>query len=122
VAEQVAAAVRGVLGADVGSDEPLMDAGLDSLGAVELRNALERAVGVDLPGTLVFDYPSARALASFLAAQLGGDEAALAEAETGALAASGRHGGRRSRRSSCGSGGKLRAAAAGRRGTADAGC
>ena len=32
VAAQVSAVVRGLLGADVGDDEPLMDAGLDSLG------------------------------------------------------------------------------------------
>merc|ERR1719199_1576445 len=37
---QVMNTVSAVLGASVGSDEPLMDAGLDSLGSVELRNGL----------------------------------------------------------------------------------
>lgn len=32
---------QGVLGSNVGPEEPLMSAGLDSLGAVELRNSLE---------------------------------------------------------------------------------
>jgi acyl carrier protein len=59
-----------VLGADVGADEPLMAAGLDSLGAVELRNALQDGAGVELPATLMFDYPTVDALACFVSKQL----------------------------------------------------
>ena len=58
-----------VLGGSVGPDEPLMAAGLDSLGAVELRNSLERATGLSLPSTLVFDYPTEAALAVYIATQ-----------------------------------------------------
>ena len=79
----VSGVVRGVLGAEIGHDEPLMDAGLDSLGAVELRNALEGQLGLSLPVTAIFDYPSVNALAGFLADQLrvGSEAAAEAEAE-----------------------------------------
>jgi acyl transferase domain-containing protein len=43
-------------------------AGVDSLGAVELKNQLQALDGVQdaLPGTLVFQYPTARQLAEFL--------------------------------------------------------
>jgi len=50
--------------------QPLLEAGLDSLGAVELRNKLEASLGTDLPATITFDYPTTAALASFLAARM----------------------------------------------------
>ena len=60
--------VKRTSGSMVDVDAPLMDAGLDSLGAVELRNQVQQAVGsqVTLPSTLIFDYPTASSLASFL--------------------------------------------------------
>ena len=62
-------AVCGVLGADadVRDDQPLLDSGLDSMTAVELVNTLERHFRVELPGTLVFDFPTIDAIAVFLA-------------------------------------------------------
>ena len=45
-------------------------AGLDSLGAVEFRNAISLAFAVQLPATAAFDYPTAAALAPYISAQL----------------------------------------------------
>jgi len=43
-----------------------LQAGLDSLGAVELRDAIERGFGVSLPATAAFDYPTVSRLAAFI--------------------------------------------------------
>ena len=37
-----------------------MDAGLDSLSGVELKSQLETEFGVELPETVVFDYPTGK--------------------------------------------------------------
>jgi len=69
-AEALLASVTSVVGSILGQapapDEPLLAAGLDSLSAVEVRNSLEQRFQVELPGTLVFDYPSLRAIGGFV--------------------------------------------------------
>ncbi|MGC4808716.1 SDR family NAD(P)-dependent oxidoreductase [Micromonospora sp. DT233] len=71
----VRAATAGVLGHPspeaVAPEQPFLELGLDSLTAVELRNALAAATGLALPVTLTFDYASPRAVAEFLDTELG---------------------------------------------------
>lgn len=69
---------------------PLRDFGLDSLLAVELRNALSRSLNTSLPATLLFDYSTVGALTNFLwtevldgSTESDRSDAALAEVQTG---------------------------------------
>ncbi|WP_159401735.1 MULTISPECIES: acyl carrier protein, partial [Streptomyces] len=56
----------------VGPERPFRELGFDSLAATELRNQLNRVTGLRLPATLVFDYPSARAVAEYIESLVGG--------------------------------------------------
>jgi acyl carrier protein len=54
------------------NNRPLGELGLDSLMAVELRNALAETVGRSLPATLLFDYPTVEALTEYLSRRIPG--------------------------------------------------
>lgn len=71
VADTIALMVANMLGSEVAHGQPLMEAGLDSLAAVELRNDLSGRFGSELPATAMFDYPTIDALASFIASTSG---------------------------------------------------
>ncbi|MFI7505138.1 SDR family NAD(P)-dependent oxidoreductase [Streptomyces sp. NPDC049687] len=71
--EAVLARVGGVLGQQGEAIDPeraFSELGFDSLTAVELRNGLQEAVGVRLPATLIFDYPTPQTLVAHLGEQV----------------------------------------------------
>ncbi|MFI6173890.1 acyl carrier protein, partial [Nocardia sp. NPDC051052] len=54
------------------ADRNFRELGFDSLTAVEVRNRLNVVVGQRLPATLVFDYPTPRAVARYLVQRMNG--------------------------------------------------
>ncbi len=68
-------------------DSPLQELGIDSLGAVEFRNALSSKIGVKLPATTLFDYPTLNAIIGFIYNEVSGgaDKAAAVDEWGGPL-------------------------------------
>jgi acyl transferase domain-containing protein/NADPH:quinone reductase-like Zn-dependent oxidoreductase/acyl carrier protein len=87
VLAQVAAVLGHASASAVEPDRPFKELGIDSLGAVELRNRLTQASGVRLPSTLVFDHPSPAAIAQLLLTEVGTVEQTAAS-DTGPAVAS----------------------------------
>ncbi|MFD2467961.1 type I polyketide synthase [Amycolatopsis silviterrae] len=74
VRAEAAAALGHSSAATVPADDAFRDLGLTSVVAVALRNRLAAVTGLALPGALVFDYPTPRALSGRLLAELFPDE------------------------------------------------
>ena len=75
VLDVVRESIAAVLGYDspalIDAERAFQDMGFDSLTAIELRNRLSGLMGLRLPAVLVFDHPSATALAEYLRDRLG---------------------------------------------------
>lgn len=70
VASKLQEMVHNMFGFDVPATQPLMEAGLDSLSAAELRNTISTAFQAELPATVMFDYPTLDALTNYVTEHL----------------------------------------------------
>ncbi|MDY7005043.1 MAG: SDR family oxidoreductase [Cyanobacteriota bacterium] len=64
------ARVLGISPERITLEQKLIDLGLDSLMSIELRNSLQLSLGLSVPSTLLFDYPTPEGLASYLAQEV----------------------------------------------------
>ncbi|WP_234334755.1 acyl carrier protein, partial [Streptomyces sp. NRRL S-118] len=71
-AHTAAALGRGVA-SDIVPERTFKEQGFESLTSVELRNRLNAAAGLRLPGSVAYDHPTPLALARHIRAQLNGD-------------------------------------------------
>eukprot|EP00957_Ditylum_brightwellii_P067732 5141504-Ditylum_brightwellii.AAC.1 len=76
VEAKIQAAISHVLGSTVSSTDPLVDAGLDSLSAGEVRESIASTFGMEMPATLVFDYPTVQSMTAYVRGCLGAPTAA----------------------------------------------
>ncbi|MEV5682888.1 type I polyketide synthase [Streptomyces sp. NPDC052164] len=68
---------------EIDEDTLLADLGLDSLAAVDLRNELAAWTGLALPSTLLFDFPTPRALAAELTRRIAAEAPSAGAASDG---------------------------------------
>ena len=73
VLEEVAAVLRIPLDR-LAPDRAFRSMGMDSLMGLELRNRLERVLGLNLSASIIWNYPRASELSAHLAVRIGGDK------------------------------------------------
>ncbi|NUS91483.1 MAG: SDR family NAD(P)-dependent oxidoreductase, partial [Nocardia sp.] len=84
VLDQAAAVLGHPSAADIRPEQGFDELGFDSLGGVDFRNRLSKVTGLQLPSTLVFDYPTLADMAGYLHEQLAATVSAAPPADTAA--------------------------------------
>ncbi|HEV7161923.1 MAG TPA: beta-ketoacyl synthase N-terminal-like domain-containing protein, partial [Solirubrobacteraceae bacterium] len=80
VCSHVASVLEDLPSQEIDPDAPFQDLGFDSLRAMELTGLLSQASGLELPSTLIFDYPTPAAVTQYLRSRLEGSERSTAGA------------------------------------------
>ena len=62
-----------VLGVEIEPNQSLLDTGVDSMSAVELPDRIEEEIGIHLPSSLIFDYPTIDEIAGLIEGEIMGD-------------------------------------------------
>jgi len=83
--DHIRSQVMKVLGVDttaeIDVEQDLLSGGMDSLASTELRNKLQASLGIQLPSTLVYDYPTIVGIAELLLSRLAPETAISKESE-----------------------------------------
>jgi len=83
--DHIRSQVMKVLGVDttaeIDLEQDLLSGGIDSLASTELRNKLQASLGIQLPSTLVYDYPTIGGIAELLLSRLAPETAISKESE-----------------------------------------
>ncbi|KAJ1604489.1 type I fatty acid synthase, partial [Cryptosporidium canis] len=75
IEKQIISLAKSILGVEIKSlDQPLQEVGIDSLAALEFRNALSRKLNVKLSATTLFDYPTIRGIKDHISEKISADE------------------------------------------------
>ena len=82
--DELTAIAAEVTGTTIAADAPLMDSGLDSIGATELSNKMSAHLNTELSPTLLFDHPSLRSIADALSVDQETEDVLELESETAA--------------------------------------
>ena len=85
VEQAVKQAAADILGEQLGDSDSFSAGGFDSLSAVALSSSLSSTLGKELPGTLMYDYPSVSAMAQHIHSLLAPAEPAGGSGASGAL-------------------------------------
>jgi len=74
ITEEMSRIVEAITSEEIDLHAPLMEAGLDSLSAVELRNSMQQSFCMKVSGTVLFDHPTIAEIVEMILSKVGTKE------------------------------------------------